>query len=79
MKTEKFNELRETSMSELELEVEAMKDQTDVASLKAKKSRNSKLLHGFLAFVAIGSIYRHLEVYGYLERFQSDPEPEILI
>ena len=69
MKTEKFKELRESSMSELELEVEAMKEQTDVASLKAKKSRNFKLLHIAIAFVAIGSTYRHLDSYGYLKRF----------
>lgn len=59
-------------MSDLELEYEAQKEQTDVASLKAKKSRNFKLLHAFLGFVAIGSTYRHLDSYGYLDRFRND-------
>jgi len=66
-------------MEELELEIEAMKDQTDVTSLKAKKSRNFKLLHGFLAFVAIGATYRHLDSYGYLEKLRSEPAATAVI
>lgn len=68
MKTEKFKQLREDSMSSLDLEFEALQGQTDVDSVKAKKKRNNILLCVFGAFVIVMSTYRHLDSYGYLER-----------